>query len=67
MDELVLRQAADKIFDIDSIYKQNSTVNFTFKRLDNNVLLFNLKFSEETSIPAVPERGISMFVYHILV
>ena len=42
MDELVLFQAADKIVDIDSISEQNSPENFTFKRLDNSVQLFNL-------------------------
>ena len=42
VNELVLFQAADKIVDIDSISKQNSLENFTFKRLDNGVKLFNL-------------------------
>ena len=55
VDELVLFQAADKIIDIDSISKQNSPENFTFKRIDNTVQLFNLKFNEETDIPAVHE------------
>ena len=54
VDELVLFQAADKI-DSDSISKQNSTENFTFKRLDNSLELFNLKHNEETGIPAVHE------------
>ena len=38
VDELVLFQVADKIVDIDSISEQNSSENFTFKRLDNSGL-----------------------------
>ena len=53
LDELVLFQAADKIVDIDSISKQDSPENFTFKRLDNSVQLFNLECNEETGILAV--------------
>ena len=41
--ELVLFQAADKIVDIDSISGQNPPKNFTFKRLDNSVQLFNFR------------------------
>ena len=55
VDELVLFQVADKIIDIDSISKQNSPENFTFKRLDNSGLHFNLKCNEETGILAVHE------------
>ena len=55
LDELVLFQAADKIDDIDSISEHNSPENFTFKRLDNSMQLFNLKCSEETGILAVHE------------
>ena len=43
VDKLVLFQAAHKMVDIDSISEQNSPENFTFKRLDNSVQLFNLK------------------------
>ena len=39
--ELILFQATDKIADIGSIPEQNSPKNFTFKRLDNSVQLFN--------------------------
>ena len=71
--KLVLLQAADKIVDIDSISEQNSPENkipqnFTFKRLDNSVQLFNLKFNEETGIPTVHECisiDISVLVYSI--
>ena len=55
VDESVLFQAADKIIDIDSISEQNWPENFTFKRLDNSVQLFNLKCNEETGILAVHE------------
>ena len=55
LDELVSFQAADKIVDIDLISKQNSPENFTFKRLDNSGLHFNLKCNEETGILAVHE------------
>ena len=55
VQELVLFQASDKIVDIGSISKQNSPENFTFKRLDNSVQLFNLKYNEETGILAVHE------------
>ena len=48
-------QDADKIVDIDSILEQNSPENFTFKRVDNSVQLFNLRCNEETGIPAVHE------------
>ena len=48
-------EAADKLVDIDSISEQNSPENFTFQRLDNSVQLLNLKFDEETGIPAVDE------------
>ena len=53
VDELDLFQAADKRVDIDSISEQFLHEIFTFKRLDNNVQLFSLKFNEETGIPAV--------------
>ena len=39
--------------DIDSISEQNSPENFTFKRLDKSVQLFNLKCNEGTGILAV--------------
>ena len=55
LDELASFQAADKIVDIDLISKQNSPENFTFKRLDNSGLHFNLKCNEETGILAVHE------------
>ena len=55
LDELVLFQAADKMVDIDSISEQNSPENFTFKRLDKSVQLFNLKCNEESGILAVHE------------
>ena len=70
LDELVLFQAADKIVDIDSIFEQNSPENFTFKRLDNSMQLFNLKCNEETGILAVHECIIAdrnLQVYHIMV
>ena len=54
VDKLILFQATDKI-DSDSISEQNSTENFTFKRLDNSLELFNLKHNEETGILAVHE------------
>ena len=59
VDELVLFQATDKIIDTDSISEQNSPEYFTFKRLDNSVQIFNLKYNKETEI--------SIFVYHIMV
>ena len=52
VDELVLFQVADKIVDTDSISEQNSPKNFTFKRLDNSIQLFNLRCNEETGILA---------------
>ena len=55
LDELVLFQAADKMVVIDSISEQNSPENFTFKRLDKSVQLFNLKCNEESGILAVHE------------
>ena len=51
----MLFQAADKIDDIDSISEHNSPENFTVKRLDNIMQLFNLKCNEETGILAVHE------------
>ena len=54
VDEVVLFQAAGKI-DSDSISKQDSPENFTFKTFDNSVQFFNLKCNEETSILAVHE------------
>ena len=39
--------------DIDSMFEQHSRENFTFKRLDNSALHFNLKCNEETGILAV--------------
>ena len=54
-DELVLLQVADKIVVIYSISEQNSPENFTFKRLENSGLHFNLKCYEETGILAVHE------------
>ena len=56
VDKLLLVQADDKMVDIDSISEQNSTENFTFKRLDNSVQLSNLKCNEEPDIPAVLKR-----------
>ena len=53
--QLVLFQAADKIINIDSISKQNLPENFTFKRLDNSLQLFNVKCNVETGILAVHE------------
>ena len=73
VDELVLFQAADKIVDTDSISEQNSPENFTFKRLDKSVQLFNFKCNEETGILAVHEcisidRNLHVHVsYHGLV
>ena len=73
VDELVLFQAVNKIVDVDSIPEYNSPENFTFKRLDNNVQLFNLKSNEKTGIPAVHEcitidRQFHIFLsYHGLV
>ena len=63
-------EAADKIVDIDSI--SDSPENFTFKRLDNSVQLFNLKCNEETSILAVHEcisadRNLHVRLYHFMV
>ena len=55
IDTLVLFQAPNKIVDIDSISKQNSPENFTFKRFDNSGLQFHLKCNEETGILAVHE------------
>ena len=55
LDELVLFQTADKIVDIDSVSEQNSPQNFTFKRLDNSVLHFNLKCNEESVFFAIHE------------
>ena len=55
LDELVSLQAAHKIVDIDSTSKQSSPENFTFKRLENSVQFFDLKFNEETGILAVHE------------
>ena len=49
LNELVLFRDADKIVDIDSISKQNSPENFTFKRL------YNVKYNEETGILAIHE------------
>ena len=40
-------KAADKIVDIHSISEQNSPENVTFKRLDNRMELFNLKFNKK--------------------
>ena len=73
VDELVLFQAADKIVDIDSISEQNSHENFTFVRLDNSGLYFNLICNEETGVLAVHEcfsadRNLHVrFSYHGLV
>ena len=70
LDELVLFQAADKIVDTDSI--SDATENFTFKRLDNSVQLFNLKCNRETGILAFHEcisadRNLHVHLYHIMV
>ena len=73
VDELVLFQVADKIVDIDSISEQNSPETFTFIRLDNSGLYFNLKCNEETGILAVHEcisadRNLHVrFSYHDLI
>ena len=61
------------IVDINSISEQNSPENLTFKRLDNSVQLFNLKYNEETGILAVHEcvsvdRNLNVYLsYHGLV
>ena len=72
LDELVFFQAADKIVDIDSISKQDSPENFTFKRLDNSVQLFNLQCNEETGNLAVhkcigADRNLHVRLYHVMV
>ena len=56
VDKLLLVQADNKMVDTDSISEQNSTENFTFKRLDNSVQLSNLKCNEEPDIPSVLKR-----------
>ena len=72
VDELVLFQVANKIVDVDSISEQNSP-NFTFIRLDNSGLYFNLKCNEESGLLAVHEctsadRNLhDFFSYHGLV
>ena len=72
LDELVSFQALEKIVDID-ISKQNSPENFTFKKFDNSVQLFNLRYNEETGILAVHEciradRNLHVYLsYHGLV
>ena len=72
LDELVLFQAADKIVDIDSTSKQDSPENFTFKRLDNSVQLFNLECNEETGILAVhkcisADRNLHIHLHYAMV
>ena len=51
VDKLVLFQTADKIVDIDSISGQNPPENFTFKRLDNSVQLFNFNCNKTVYQP----------------
>ena len=69
--EYILFQAANKVVDIDSISEQNSPENFTFKRLDNSMQLFNLKllkklvFLQLTNV--LVQIEISMFLYRITV
>ena len=53
--ELILIRVAYKIVDIDSTSGQNSPENFTYMRLDNSGLHFNLKCNEETDILAFHE------------
>ena len=70
VDELVLLQTSAKIVDIGWIFEQNSSENFTSKKLDNSVKCFNLKCNGETGIFAVHEcisidRNLQ-FVCHIM-
>ena len=56
VDKLVLLQAADKIIDIDLISEQNLPENFIFKKLDNNVQLFNLTLYDWPFYNIIHER-----------
>ena len=70
VDEFVLVQASDKIVNIDSTSKQKIPENSTFKRPDNSVQLFNLKFNEENGLHECISVDINLHVrlsYHGLV
>ena len=65
---VVLFEAADKIVDIDLIFKQDSAKNVTFRRLDISVQFFILASNEETGILrqftiVLVQIEISMFAY----
>ena len=71
LDELVLFQAADKIVDIDSVSKQNSPKNFTFKIA---IIACQISIENVTKKPAflqftnlLVHIKISMFVCHTMV
>ena len=70
VDEFVLFQASDKIVNIDSISEQKIPENSTFKRPDNSVQLFNIKFNEENGIHECLSIDINLHIrlsYHGLV